>query len=202
MPHELAEAITEAEQEERQRLLEAFPTPAITAELGSPAWNDEWLAQRRASQKRDDVFYRYCSKLILEIGKALALAVPSFRSLSVDYEGQGDSGESCVITVFIDRPAMFDAEGKWRRPTAEEDEAFSKQHAEANSVLPSYLKDWMDETCWAIAYDKHPGFEIDAGGYGVIEVAPDDEDDATSPLQLTIRHTQRTETHYEDEVLA
>ena len=197
-----AEAITEAEQTERARLMEAIPTPAITAELGSDAWSNEWLAQRTASERRDDAVYSYCSKLILEIGKALAAAVPAFRSLDIDYEGCGDSGEACVITVYTDRPRKVDAEGKFVPWTHEENEAWNKQNDAANNILPSDLKEWMDETCWAIAYDKHPGFEIDAGGYGSIVVAPADEDDASSPLQLTIRHTERVEQSYDDEVLA
>ena len=197
-----AEAIVEAEQTERQRLLEAFPTPAMTAEPGSDAWNTEWLAQRRASQKRDSAVYAYCSKLILEIGKAVAAAVPDFRSLDVEYEGSGDSGEACVITVYLNRQMRFDAEGKYQRPSQEELDEQSKQHAAANNILPSHLKDWMDETCWAIAYDRHPGFEINEGGYGSIVVAPADEDDASSPLQLTIRHTERVEQSYDDVVLA
>ena len=47
------EAITDAEHTEKVRLLEAIPTPPMTAERGSGAWNEEWLAQRRASEKRD-----------------------------------------------------------------------------------------------------------------------------------------------------
>ena len=197
-----AEAITEAEQAERARLMEVIPTPAMTAEPGSDAWNNEWLAQRLASDKRDAVFYSYCSKLILEIGKALAAAVPAFRSLDIEYEGCGDSGESCVITVYTDRQRKVDAEGKFIPWTNEENEAWLKESYAANQILPTYLKEWMDETAWMIAYNKHPGFEIDAGGFGQIVVARADEDDASSPLQLTISHTERVEQSYDDEVLA
>lgn len=196
------EAITDAEHTEKVRLLEVIPTPPMTAEPRSDAWNEEWFAQRRASDKRDAAFYGYCSKLILEIGKALASAVPAFRSLDIEYEGMGDSGEACVITIYTDRPRMFDAEGNFRRPTHEENEAFNQQQDAANNILPSDLKEWMDETAWMIAYNRHPGFEIDAGGFGQIVVARADEDDASSPLKLTIRHTERVEQSYDDEVLA
>ena len=197
-----AEAIAEAEQAERARLMEAFPTPAITAKSGTPAWNDEWLAQRTASEKRDDAFYGYCSKLIVEIGKALASTVPMFCALDIDYEGAGDNGEACSITVRLNRVMSFDEDGKFIRWTDEQNQAYLTQYKEAQAVLPTQLTEWMDETCWAIAYQQHPGFEINEGGFGCLTVAPANEDDPTSPLQLTITHTERTEHTYEPSVLA
>jgi len=196
------EAVVEAEEAEEARLLQAFPTPAMTAERGTDAWSLEWKAQHKASSYRKTLLMAYNSKLILEIGKAVAAAVPNFQSLDVEYEGCGDSGESCDITVYTDRPFQRDADGKVIPWTNEENEAFSKQQDAANNLIPSDLTEWMDETCWAIAYNEHPGFEINAGGYGSIVVAPADEDDASSPLQLTISHTQRVEQSYEDVVLA
>ena len=197
-----AEAIAEAEQAERARLMEAIPTPAITAERGTPAWTDEWLLQRAASEKRDGAVYAYCSKLILEIGKALASTVPMFCALDIDYEGCGDSGEACSISVRLNRVMSFDADGKFIRWTDEENQAFTTQYKEAQAILPTELTEWLDETCWAIAYNQHPGFEINEGGYGCISVAPANEDDPASPLQLTISHTERTEQTYDDVVLA
>ena len=190
--------IVDAYGAEEERLTEAFPTPAMSAEPGSDDWSSQWLAQRRAADERSSHLMSYASKLILQIGKALAAAVPNFRSLDVEYEGCGDSGEGCSISVFVDRLRKVDAEGKFVRWTDEENEAFRQQNEAANNILPSYLKAWMDETCWAIAYNQHPGFEINAGGYGQIVVAPADEDEEGSPLQLTISHTQRTEECYED----
>ena len=196
------EAIVEASSAEQSRLTEAIPTPAMTAEPGSDEWTSEWLAQRSASTKRSSELMAYNSQLILEIGRALAAELPNFRSLDVEYEGCGDSGEACEIGVYLSHPNRFDAEGNYQRPSQEELDERSKQQDAANNLLPSDLKEWMDETCWAIAYDKHPGFEIDAGGFGSIVVAPADEDDASSPLQLTISHTQRIEETYDDVVLA
>ena len=196
------EAIKSACDAEDARLLAEFPTPPITAERGSDGWMDQWAAQHAAGSKRRSALMNFSAKLVVAVGQALADCVPNFRSLDVDYEGSGDSGEACDISVYLNLEPLLDADGKWRRPTPEEDEARNRQRDEANNTLPAELTEWLDETCWAIAYDRHPGFEIDEGGYGQISVAPADEDDPTSPLQLTITHTERTETTYDEEVLA
>ena len=180
---------------------QAFPTPPMTAERGTDAWNLEWRAQHKASSYRKTLLMAYNSKLVLQIGKAVAAVVPDFGSLCVEYEGSGDSGEACDIHIYLKRAIKYDENGKFIPLTHEENQAFIKREAEANSILPSALEEWMDETCWAIAYNAHPGFEINEGGYGTIEVAENDEEEG-SPLRLTISHTERTEHTYNDEVLA
>ena len=186
-------ALQTAATAEEQCLARNYPTPEITAERGTPQRNEQWFAQRGAADTRAYQLTLFHYKLIVEVGRALAAAVPNFRSLDIEYEGSGDNGEGCEITVYTDRPMKFDAEGKWVRPTAEESEEFTRQHDAANNILPSDLREWMDEICWSIAYHQHPGFEINEGGYGTITVEPADEDEEGSPLQLRISHTQRIE---------
>ena len=195
-------AIKSAVEAEEARLLTEFPTPPFTTEQGSDEWMKEWEAQRKAGYKREERLSAFNAKLVVAVGQALADCVPNFHSLDVEYEGSGDSGESCDISVCLALEPLLDAEGKWRLPTHEENEARNRQRDEANSTLPAELTEWLDETCWSIAYSAHPGFEIEAGGYGQICVSPSDEDDPASPLQLTITHTERTETTYDEEVLA
>jgi len=190
-----------ASETEEARLLRAVPTPELTAERGTQAWDDDWAAQYHAGIKRRALLMKFNARLVLEVGKALAAAVPTFRSLDVEYQGSGDSGEACDISVFLHRPQRFDADGKPRWATHDENQEDNREADAAAALLPSELKEWLDETCWAIAYDRHPGFEIDAGGFGQIVVARADDDDLTSPLQLTINHTERVEQSYDEEVL-
>ena len=198
-----ANDIAVASETEAVRLTQAIPTPEITAERRTQAWDDAWAAQYHAGIKRRALLMKFNSRLVLEVGRALAAAVPDFRSLEIEYEGAGDSGEACDISVFIDNQFRTrNANGRYEPMTDDQREAFDRAYKEANSLLPKELMEWLDETCWAIAYDLHPGFEIDAGGFGQIVVKSADEDDPSAPLQLTINHTERVEQSYDEEVLA
>ena len=199
---DFTQLIIDAYSDEEVRLLHAIPTPPMTGTPGGEEWNNQWLAQRAAADKRSTQMISFASKLILEVGKALAAAVPTFSSLFIEYAGSGDSGEACDINVYVDRLYTKDTEGNFIPWTDEENKAFHQQHEAANNILPSQLTEWLDETAWGIAYSAHPGFEIDAGGFGQIVVAPADENEEGSPLQLTISHTDRVEETYPEEVLA
>lgn len=59
--------------------------------------------------------------------------------VAAEYEGYGDSGNVEDITL---------------QPSA--------------TVLPTDLSSQLDEFAWAFAYQQHPGFENNDGGYGTL----------------------------------
>lgn len=199
---DFAAALKEASDAYALTLTTMFPTPKITAERGTQEWNIEWFAQRAAADKRTRQLMSYNAQLVVQVGKAIAAITPNFRSLDVEYEGCGDSGEICDVTVYTDRPLLFDEKGNRRPYTHEENEAENAKMDAANECLTKELRDWLDETCWAIAYDQHPGLEINEGSYGALRVEMRDEDVEGSPLVLKLSHTERVENCLDDVELA
>jgi hypothetical protein len=196
------ESITVASETEEQRLFQAYPTPQITAKPGTDEWNQQYQAQRRADRIRTDEHQAFQARLIVAIAEALETEVPGFSSLIIEYQGSGDSGEEgdLIIDVdFIGEPSIPSErfEGRFVYSNEQSEERVRNQEF-AESLLPADLTEWLDETAWAIAYSSHPGFEIDAGGFGNL-CASRDED--TNQMTLTIQHTQRTEETYPEEVL-
>jgi len=198
---DFAEALKNASEAEASRLMSAIPTPPITADRSSDEWLGQYQAQRVASDKRSYQEVCFDAKLIVSIGQALADEVSDFNSLDISYAGSGDNGEDSEFNVYLNRPILLDDDGNRRRYTAAEHSDLINRENAATALLTGDLCEWMDETAWGIAYNSHPGFEIDAGGFGTLSVARADGDDS-SPLQLTISHTQRVEETYADEVLA
>lgn len=192
---DFAEAIKAAVEAEQARLSAEFPTPSITAERGTDEWWAQFDAQRKADNQRSNILNRFQAKLIVSIGEALDAVVPNFEALRIEYSGSGDNGEDCDIDVDIKREApthtIAPYEGASPRLayTHEENEAWLQASKDALALLPSELTEWLDETCWAIAYEKHPGFELDAGGYGRISV----ERNEAGEMKLTLTHTNRIE---------
>ena len=196
------EELNQASEECAALLTELMPTPEITAELGTQEWSNEWFAQRAAADKRSRELMKYNARLVVEVGKAIAAITPNFRSLDVSYEGSGDDGEISDITVYLDRPALYDADGNRRPYTHEENQVENAKSDAANECLTKELRSWLDETCWAIAYDQHPGLEINEGSFGSLVVEPEDEDVEGSKLVLRISHTERVERYLDDVELA
>lgn len=195
-------ALKEASETYEITLTTEMPTPEITADRGTPEWNVAWFAQRAAADKRNRELMKYNAKLVLEVGKAIAAITPDFRSLDVEYEGCGDAGEICDISVYLDRPILLDEKGERRLYTNDENEAFLEKTRAATNLISGDLREWLDETCWAIAYDQHPGLEINEGSFGSLIVEPEDEDVEGSKLVLRLRHTERVERPLDDEELA
>ena len=190
-------ALKAASEAEEVRLAEVIPIPAVTGKPGSDEWNSQFDANYRAKSQQRDALSRFQSKLVLAVGAAVAGEVEDFSSIDINYEGSGDSGEACDIYVSVSRKLNTDGNGKHVPFTDEETAAYRAKCDAANSLLSSDLREWLDETCWGIAYAAHPGFETDAGGFGTITIAREDGE-----LQLTLEHTERTEVSYATEVLA
>jgi len=188
-------AIKTAVEAEEARLIAEFPTPIITAELGSTEWNEQYFAQRRASDDRSEILSRFTAKLIVSVGEALASIVPNFDALRVEYEGSGDQGEGCTFDVDIRRepPTNTVVPFEGAKPTLaytnQENQAWLQASSDALALLPDDLTEWLDETCWALAYSIHPGFEVDAGGFGTITV----QRNADGVMKLTLTHADRVE---------
>ena len=199
---DFAAVLTEASEAYATTLTTEMPTPEITAELGTQEWSNEWFAQRAAADKRSRELMKYNARLVVQVGKAIAAITPGFRSLDVSYEGSGDDGEISDITVYLDRPALYDADGNRRPYTHEENQVENAKSDAANECLTKELRSWLDETCWAIAYDQHPGLEINEGSFGSLVVEPEDEDVEGSKLVLRINHTERVENMLEPVELA
>ena len=199
---EYGEALKEASASYEDILQMEMPTPEIAAERGTPEWNTEWFAQLKHGEQRRSALMSYNARLIVALGEALRAAIPDFRSLDINYEGSGDSGERCDVTIYLDNPPRFDAQGERRATTEAEYKAYSTAQSEANKLIAGDLYDWLDETCWAIAYNQYPGFEINEGGFGSIRVEPTNEDEFASPLVMRITHTERVERTLDDVELA
>ena len=188
-------AIKSAVEAEEARLLAEFPTPPFTTEHGSDGWMKEWSAQRDAGYKRDELQSAFNAKLVAAVAEALADAVPNFEAFRVEYSGSGDSGEDCVLCVDIKREPptheVIPYEGAKPRfsYTNEENQAWLQAEKDALALLPRDLSEWIDETCWALAYQQHPGFEIDGGGFGNITASRN----AAGEMKLVITHTNRIE---------
>ncbi len=189
------EAIKSAVEAEEARLIAEYPTPAITAERGTTEWSEQYFSQRRASDDRNEIISRYTAKLIVSVGEALDALVPNFDALRVEYEGSGDQGEGCTFDVDIKREpptnTVVPFEGAKPRLayTNDENQAWLQASSDALALLPDDLTEWLDETCWALAYSIHPGFEIDAGGFGNITV----QRNADGEMKLTLTHADRIE---------
>lgn len=199
---EFAAALAFASASYQDILAMRMPIDEIEAERGTPEWNTAWFAQMRQSEKRRRELMKYNAQLVLQVGKAIAAITPDFRSLDVDYEGSGDAGEICDINIYLERPILLDSTGKPRLYTHEENKEFLDKTNAASAFIANDLREWLDETCWAIAYDQHPGLEINEGSFGSLVIEPEDEDVEGSPLVLRIRHTERVERPLDDEVLA
>ena len=197
-------AITEAQEVEQSRVELEVPTPEITAEARTDEWNEQYQAQRQASHQRDALQNTFNICLVVAVAEALEVVVPNFRTLEINYRGSGDSGEACDIAVSADassvKPTQLSSWGQLIY-TDEERVRFSAIHAEADAVsaecLTEELTDWMDETCWSIAYATNPGFEINEGGWGLISV----ERNADGEMKISLDHTQMTATDEDTVVL-
>jgi hypothetical protein len=124
--------------------------------------------------------------------------------LDVNYRGSGDNGESCDISVLIDTSCVKPTQrSSWGVLiyTDEERKQVSVLREEAVALTATYLNDelseWLDETCWSIAYNQHPGFEINDGGWGTITVMRDD----VGEMKMSLNHTQMPATEYDTVVL-
>ena len=184
-----ATSIRSAYEAERQRLVEEIPTPAITAERSSDEWMTQYRAQQDVASQRTAELNKYEAQLIASIAEALDASVPFFKELLVRYEGSGDNGESCDISVELEWGFEPTKETSWGSLcyTHQENEQMRAREKAAYDLMPSDLTEWMDEICWGLAYQQHPGFEIDAGGYGTITVKRND----AGEMKLSLDHTAR-----------
>lgn len=89
--------------------------------------------------------------------KAMSKEDPQLISVSMEYEGSGDSGQ--IEAISIDRL---------------QETSPLKDHLHLNSIL--------DFICWDIAYGTHPGFEINDGGRG--ELSCEKQEDGTWTIEL------------------
>jgi hypothetical protein len=190
-------AITEAASDESTRLMTDVPTPQITAEPRTEEWNNQYQSQRQASRQRDELLNTFNIRLVVAVAQALDAAVPNFRTLEIEYRGSGDSGEACDISVSADASSVKPTEmSSWGHLifSDEERKQVTAIHAEADAIsadlLTEELTDWMDETCWSIAYNQNPGFECNEGGWGRISV----ERNADGEMKMSLDHTQMTAT--------
>ena len=194
---DFVEAIIAADNDEGTRLLQAFPTPEITAERGSDEWMPQYQAQVDASQTRDAAQQKFQARLIVAVTEAIEASVAGFQELTVEYAGSGDSGEDGYVSVSVGcvgEATIPHSHFPTRLLYSQEQQDERARNQEiADGLLTDYLKEWLDETAWAIAYSKHPGFEIDAGGFGTITAA---RDEATGKMTLELSHTQRVEENY------
>ena len=180
----------------RQQINEAIPTPPITAtrtqgERSSDEWMAQYQAQRDAASKRTAELNKYEAQLIASIAEALEASVPTFSYLLVEYEGSGDSGEESNISVELDWRSETTEKTPWGSPlyTAEQSADRRAREKAAIALLPSDLTEWLDEICWGLAYAEHPGFEVDAGGYGTITAKRND----AGEMKVSLDHTDRYE---------
>lgn len=180
----------------RYQLTVEIPTPPITAtrtagERSSEEWMEQYQAQQAASRKRTAELNKYEVQLVAAIAEALDASVPTFKELFVEYRGSGDSGESCDISVEVERGYEATEKTSWGTPcyTNEQNEELRAREKAATELLPSDLTEWLDEICWGLAYQQHPGFEIDAGGYGTITVKRND----AGEMKVSLEHTNRIE---------
>ena len=195
--------ILSAYEAERQRLTEVIPTPPITATSGefgtgrSDEWMEQYQAQQNADRERTAELTKYEAQLIASIAEALEASVPLFKELYVGYEGSGDQGEDCDISVELERGYEPTMKTSWGTPcwTDEQNEEFRAREKAAYDLLPSDLISWMDEICWSLAYQQHPGFEIDDGGFGTITVKRDE----AGVMKVSLEHTDRIESTEEYE---
>jgi hypothetical protein len=175
----------------RYQLTVEIPTPPMTADRSSDEWMTQYRAQQDVARRRTAELNKYEAQLIASIAEALEASVPLFKELFVEYRGSGDSGESCDISVEIERGYKATEKTSWGTLcfTNEQNEEFRAREKAATALLPSDLTEWLDEICWGLAYQQHPGFEIDAGGYGTITVKRND----AGEMKLSLEHTQRYE---------
>jgi len=185
----------------RHQLTVEIPTPPMTAERTSDEWMEQYRAQQDAARRRTAELNKYEAQLIASIAEALEASVPLFKELLVSYEGSGDSGESCDISVEVERGFEPTKETSWGSLcyTHQENEEYLARLKAATALLPSDLTEWLDEICWGLAYQQHPGFEIDAGGFGNITVKRND----AGVMKVSLEHTDRiesTETYEAEEL--
>ena len=185
----------------RHQLTVEIPTPPMTADRTSDEWMTQYRAQQDADSRRTAELNKYEARLIASIAEALEASVPLFKELLVEYEGSGDSGEDCSISVEVERGYEAAKKTSWGSPcfTDEQKEEFRARQKAATALLPSDLTEWLDGTCWGLAYSEFPGFEIDAGGYGTITVKRND----AGEMKVYLDHTARIESteEYETEEL-
>ncbi len=188
---EFSALIRAAYETAKQQINEAIPTPPITVERSSDEWMRQYQAQRDATSQRTAELNKYEAQLIASIAEALEASVPLFKELFVEYQGSGDSGEACDISVEIERGYEATKMTSWGTPcfTNEQNEEYRAREKAAYELLPSDLTEWLDETCWSLAYAEHPGFEIDAGGFGSITVKRNE----AGVMKVSLDHTDRIE---------
>lgn len=190
--------ILSAYEAERQRLTEEIARPTTPPRDSSQGYGytaPEWMKyhelQRAADKRRTEALAKYEPKLIASIAEALDASVPFFKELLVRYEGSGDSGENCDISVELEWGFKPTKETSWGSLcyTHQENEQMRAREKAAYDLMPSALINWLDETCWSLAYNEFPGFEIDAGGFGTITVKRDD----AGVMKVYLDHTARYE---------
>ena len=192
------QAILDACEAEETRLLQEFPTPEIAGTPGSDEWTDTYYKQRAVAEQRRSILHKLQARTIVAIAEAIEREVPSFEALEIEYAGEGDSGTDSDISIAVAYGPFLDAEGKWRPLTQEEKDAYEAAREAANALLPAELTEWLDETGWALAYEKHPGFETNEGGYGTISATREEEG---GPMELSITHNQRSVETYSDSLI-
>lgn len=133
---------------------------------------------------------------------------PDLRYIEVWYDGCGDSGQ--VDTIFYcaneESPVLVDD----AQPLPD---AVAKGHVRQTGLWQSGVG-WVDtaqrsnltaeqmisELAWDLAYGQNPGFELNEGGFGKVNIAADKDD--PSLVRVSLSHSQRiTETNdYEYEL--
>lgn len=131
---------------------------------------------------------------------------PRLGAIEVEYDGCGDSGQ--VETVHYaaikpeDQQALAEAFDTLEDQPLPDDVAGGRQHTPGHFV-PG--KGWVttgqtvnfsaaqliDELAWDLAYGRHPGFEINEGGYGTVRITEDTNDAGEPIIRVSLSHSER-----------
>lgn len=122
---------------------------------------------------------------------------PDIDSLTIEYDGCGDSGQIEDIALFhsarsgaaasrqdaLERELPVEIYGTQSQTYDKEAKQWIK-----SSPQPTTVERALDELGWDLAYSSHPGFEINEGGYGTIEARLNR---CAGQPAVTLRHNER-----------
>ena len=144
---------------------------------------------------------------------------PDLRYIEVEYEGSGDSGQVDSIFYGANKESEHVAPFSYLKDKAEVDDAQplpdavakGREHqpgewqpgvgwvktGERSNITAEQL---ISQLAWDLAYGQNPGFEINEGGFGKVNIAADEDD--PSLVRVSLSHSERiTETNdYEYEL--
>lgn len=148
-------------------LLTEIPTPPITAEAGTDAWDTQFFAQRKASLLRNEATADLKRHLIVAVGQSIQAELPAFRCLAIDFQGTEDCRFCGKTYAYLAGPL----------------------NNIADEILPASLQELLAGLAWDIANDYYPHLNSDDYANGTLELSTADGDKG---LRIYVSHLIET----------